>query len=44
MGIAGSPVQVLNPDVTGVETYDGPFMAATLPIASFAVIEAASVD
>lgn len=44
MGIAGTPVQVRNPEAAGVETRDGPFMSSTLPIAGFAVIEAASLD
>jgi hypothetical protein len=43
MGIAGRPVQVRNPDAAQVETLDGPFMAAALPIAGFAVIEAADL-
>lgn len=43
IGIAGSPVQVRNPDASGVETRDGPFMTSALPIAGFAVIEAASL-
>tara|TARA_R110002020_G_scaffold475558_1_gene710898 strand:+ start:11601 stop:11912 length:312 start_codon:yes stop_codon:yes gene_type:complete len=44
IGIAGAPVQVRNPDATGVETCDGPFMSSDLPIAGFAVIEAASLE
>ena len=40
MGIAGSPVQVRNPEATRLETRDGPFMASALPIAGFAVIKA----
>ncbi|MEN4918479.1 YciI family protein [Achromobacter spanius] len=43
MGIAGAPVQVRNPDASGVETADGPFMASPLPVAGFAVIEAADM-
>ena len=43
MGIAGSPVQVRNPDATGLETLDGPYMSSDLPIAGFAVIEAADL-
>lgn len=43
MGIAGSPVQVRNPDATRVETLDGPFMSSALPIAGFAVIEASDL-
>lgn len=40
MGIAGPPVQVRNPEARGMETLEGPFMSASLPIASFAIIEA----
>lgn len=43
MGIAGEPVQVRNPEAAGVETTDGPFMASALPVAGFAIIEAASL-
>jgi hypothetical protein len=41
MGVAGIPIQVRNPDGSGPETVDGPFMRADLPVAGFAVIEAA---
>jgi hypothetical protein len=44
MGIAGSPVQVRNHDGSGVETASGPFMRSSLPLAGFAVIEAASIE
>lgn len=43
MGIAGAPVQVRNPDASRVETRNGPFMSSALPIAGFAVIEAADL-
>ncbi|GAA4657932.1 MULTISPECIES: YciI family protein [Amycolatopsis] len=43
MGIAGTPVQVRNHDATGVETESGPYVRAPLPVAGFAVIEAASL-
>jgi hypothetical protein len=43
MGIAGAPVQVRNPDAAGVETGNGPFMAPPLPVAGFAVFEAADL-
>jgi hypothetical protein len=43
MGIAGTPVQVRNPEAAGLETHDGPFMSSALPIAGFAVIEAANL-
>lgn len=44
VAIAGTPVQVRNPEATGVETQGGPFMSSDLPIAGFAVIEAASLE
>ena len=40
MGIAGFPVQVRNPDATGVQTEEAAFMTSALPIAGFALIEA----
>lgn len=43
IGIAGPPVQVRNPDAAGVHTENSAFMSAPLPIAGFAVIEAASL-
>ncbi len=43
MGIAGSPVQVRNPGAAGVTTENAAFMSAPLPIAGFAVIEAADM-
>jgi hypothetical protein len=43
MGIAGPPVQVRNPEAAHVETKDGPFLSAPLPIAGFAIIEAPSL-
>jgi len=43
MGIAGSPVQVRNPDAERVETEMAPFMSSPLPIAGFAIIEAATL-
>jgi len=44
MGIAGVPVQVRNTDAAQVETTRGPFMTSSLPLAGFAIIEAANVD
>jgi len=44
IGRAGSPVQVRNPVGGGVQTSRGPFMRADLPIAGFALFEAASVE
>lgn len=43
MGIAGKPVQVRNPAAAGVETAEGPFMTSSLPVAGFAIIEAADL-
>lgn len=43
MGIAGSPVQVRNHDDRGVATVDGAFLNAPLPVAGFAIIEAADL-
>lgn len=43
-GIAGTPVQVRNHDGAGVETTSGAFLRSDLPIAGFAVIEAADLD
>ena len=40
IGVAGTPVQVRNPDSTDLQTTDGSYMRSTLPIAGFAVIEA----
>lgn len=44
IGIAGSPVTVRNPDAGGVQTEHAPFMSSALPVAGFAVIEAADLD
>ncbi len=44
MGIAGKPVQVRNHEAKHIRTQDGPYMAAQLPVAGFAVIEAPSMD
>jgi hypothetical protein len=44
IGIAGSPVQVRNPAGEGVRTSRGAFMRSDLPIAGFALIEAANLD
>ena len=42
MGVAGAPVQVRNHDAAGVQTDDGAFLQSSLPVAGFALIEAAS--
>lgn len=44
MGVAGAPVQVRNHDGAGTTTEPGPFMQSSLPVAGFALIEAASLD
>src|SRR3954454_13156951 len=44
IGIAGEPVQVRNPDGAGLETSTGAFLRADLPVAGFAVIEAATLE
>jgi hypothetical protein len=43
MGIAGKPVQVRNPNATGTDTSNGPFMSSALPVAGFAMIEAVNL-
>jgi hypothetical protein len=43
MGVAGKPVQVRNPNSAHLETREGPFMSSALPLAGFAVIEAANL-
>jgi hypothetical protein len=43
MGMAGTPVQVRNTDAKKVETQAGSFMSSSLPVAGFAVIEAATL-
>lgn len=42
-GRAGSPIQVRNHDGSGVITMDRPFMSSALPVAGFAIIEAATL-
>jgi hypothetical protein len=43
MGVAGQPVQVRNHDAAGTQTQNGPFLQSSLPVAGFALIEAASL-
>jgi hypothetical protein len=43
MGVAGPPVQVRNHDAAGAQTESGPFLHSSLPVAGFALIEAASL-
>lgn len=44
MGVAGPPVQVRNHDAVEVSTTKGPFMSSDLPVAGFAVIDAADLE
>lgn len=44
MGVAGAPVQVRNSEAAGVEVVAGQFMTTDLPVAGFAIIEAASIE
>jgi len=44
MGVAGEPVQVRNPEDTGVKTAAGAYLKSELPIAGFAIIEAANIE
>jgi hypothetical protein len=44
MGIAGEPVQVRNHGARGLETSPGPYLRSDLPVAGFALIEAASLE
>jgi hypothetical protein len=43
VGIAQTPTQVRNPDGAGVHTERAPFMSSPLPVAGFAIIEAADL-
>ena len=44
MGIAETPVQVRNPDASGVRTETGPYLSSDLPIAGFSIMEAGDID
>ena len=44
MGIAGQPVQVRNHDAAAMTSKAGPFLSSPLPVAGFAVVEAASLS
>jgi hypothetical protein len=44
MGIAEAPAQVRNPDGAGVIVTSGSFMSSALPVAGFAIIEAATLE
>lgn len=40
IGVAGSPMQVRNPDGAGLQATPGPYLRSELPLAGFAVIDA----
>jgi hypothetical protein len=44
IGAAGAPTQVRNPECSGVTTTNGAFLRADLPLAGFALFEAASLE
>ncbi len=44
MGVAGVPVQVRNHEATELRIENGAFLSAPLPLAGFAIIEAADLD
>ena len=44
MGMAGAPVQVRNPEASGVEVLNAPYLNSDLPVAGFALIEAESLE
>ena len=44
MGIAAALVQVRNSENHGVQTSNGPFLSAALPIASFSLIEVRDLE
>ena len=44
VGIADTPMQVRNPAGDGVQTSPGSFMRSDLPVAGFALIEAANIE
>lgn len=44
VGVAGTPVQVRNHGNTGTKTTAGPYLQSELPIAGFALIEAADLN
>ena len=44
VGIAGSPIQVRNPDGRAISRKAGAYLRADLPVAGFALVEAANLD
>ena len=43
-GMAGAPIQVRNPEATGVQIEKVAFLSAALPVAGFSIIEAADLE
>ena len=44
IGVAGAPIQVRNPGGAGTTRKEGAFLRSDLPVAGFALIEAASLE
>lgn len=44
VGVAGTPVQVRNHEGAGVHTSEGAFLRSALPVAGFAIVEAADAE
>lgn len=44
VGVAGKPVQVRNPEGSGIVVTEGAFQQSALPIAGFAIIDAAGIE
>jgi hypothetical protein len=44
IGVAGAPVQVRNPSAAAAETENSAYLSSALPVAGFAVIEAADLS
>jgi len=44
IGMAEAPVTIRNPEASGVKVEQKPFLTSALPVAGFAIIEAADMD
>jgi hypothetical protein len=44
IAVLGTPIQVRNPEGAGISTIGGAYMQAELPVAGFALLEAASLE
>jgi len=44
IGVAGTPVQVRNPEAQGIETLEGAYATGALPVAGFSIIEAETLE